>query len=67
MITAATREGAMPRTAVNLFFSLVAGLGPIAFAAPASAGKLDGISGEAKKIFDAWFASLPRDFHIQPD
>lgn len=24
-------------------------------------------SGEAKKIFDAWFAPLPRDFHIQPD
>ena len=24
-------------------------------------------SGEAKKIFDAWFAPLPRDFRIQPD
>jgi polar amino acid transport system substrate-binding protein len=24
-------------------------------------------SGAAKKIFDAWFAPLPRDFHIQPD
>ena len=24
-------------------------------------------SGEAKRIFDAWFAPLPRDFRIQPD
>jgi polar amino acid transport system substrate-binding protein len=24
-------------------------------------------SGEAKKIYDAWFAPLPRDFRIQPD
>jgi polar amino acid transport system substrate-binding protein len=24
-------------------------------------------SGEAAKIFDAWFAPLPRTFHIQPD
>lgn len=24
-------------------------------------------SGEAKKIFDAWFAPLPRNFRIQPD
>ena len=24
-------------------------------------------SGEAAKIYDAWFAPVPRAFHIQPD